>query len=546
VTDPHAAPPPRTVDLPAWQALRSHADAVRPRHLRDLFTTEPDRVDRLTVDADGLVVDFSKQRVTAATIDLLEQLANATGLVGGLAAQFAGAHVNTTEDRAALHMALRADAADRYEVDGVDVVPAVRAVRAAITTFAAEVRDGVRRGGTGRPFADVVNLGIGGSDLGPALVARALGDPTTTPRVHFVSNVDGAALAGVLAGCDPETTLLVVVSKTFTTVETMTNARSARAWLAAGLGEDAAGRHLVAVTAAPGAAGAFGVAADATFGFWDWVGGRFSLSSAVGLAAAIAIGPERFDDLLAGMRAMDHHARTAPLRRNAPLLAALLGVWTTSLLGATSWAVVPYAEDLASLPGWLQQLEMESNGKRVDRWGRPVGATTAPVVWGSTGTDGQHAYFQLLHQGTHLVPLDVVVVARARHRLAEHHEQLVANALAQTAALAFGRTAEEVAGDGVHADLVAHRTFPGNQPSTTILLDELSPFRLGQLLAHYEHRTAAVGHLLGIDSFDQWGVELGKVLAARLVDDVRTGTADVGHHDASTAALLRRLARRPD
>jgi glucose-6-phosphate isomerase len=543
VTTPEASVPPRTTDLPIWRELREHALEVGTRHLRELFAEDPGRVDRLTVELDGICIDFSKQRVTARTLELLEHLATTTGVVGSLAAQFTGGRVNTTENRAVLHTALRASADDEVTVDGSDVGPMIRAVRSTVRACAQAIRSGERVGATGLPITDVVNLGIGGSDLGPALVARALGDGDG-PRVHFVSNVDGAAVRRVLRSCDPATTLVVVVSKTFTTVETMTNARTVLSWLAAAIGDAAAHRHVVAVTAAPATAVAFGVAPEDIFEFWDWVGGRFSLSSAVGFAAAIAIGPDRFDELLEGMRVMDHHVRTAPLHQNAPVLAALLGVWNTAFLGATSWAVVPYAEDLELLPAWLQQLEMESNGKRVDRAGRPVGTTTAPIVWGSTGTDGQHAYFQLLHQGTHLVPLDVVVAARSDHGLAGHHDQLVANALAQTAALAFGRTAEEVAADGVATDLVAHRTFPGNQPSTTVLLDELTPFRLGQLLAYHEHRTAAAGYLLGIDSFDQWGVELGKVLAARLVDDVAAdATVDPARHDASTVALLDRIRR---
>ncbi len=540
---PGAPAAPRTVDLPVWRDLQEHAAEIRARHLRDLFAADPGRVERLTVDLDGITVDFSKQRVTTRTIDLLERLAEATDVVGALAAQFEGSRVNTTEGRAVLHTALRAGGEERVVLDGVDVVPAVRAVRASVRACARAVRSGERVGATGLPITDVVNLGIGGSDLGPALVARALADGRG-PRVHFVSNVDGAALGHVLEVCDPATTLVVVVSKTFTTIETMTNARTALGWLVAALGDAAARRQVVAVTAAPATAAAFGIAAEDILEFWEWVGGRFSLSSAVGLAAAIAIGPDRFDELLDGMRATDRHVRTSPLRRNAPVLAALIGLWNSALLGATSWAVVPYADDLALLPAWLQQLEMESNGKRVDRGGRPVDTPTAPIVWGSTGTDGQHAYFRLLHQGTHLVPLDVIVAARVGHGLTGHHDQLVANALAQTAALAFGRTAAEVAADGVTPDLVDHRTFPGKQPTTTVLLDELTPFRLGQLLAHHEHRTAVAGYLLGIDSFDQWGVELGKVLAARLVADVRPdASVDPARHDASTAALLDRIRR---
>jgi glucose-6-phosphate isomerase len=451
--------------------------------------------------------------------------------------------VNPTEGRAALHTALRAPRDARIEVDGHDVVPAVHAVLDAMRTFAAAVRDGSHRGATGERIRAVVHIGIGGSHLGPEMVTTALRpyiDPGLT--VRFVSNVDAADLQRALTGLDPASTLCIVASKTFTTAETMANARAVRGWLVDALGEAAVAQHVVALSSDPDAAAAFGVDPARTFGFWDWVGGRFSVSSAIGLPVMLAIGPDAFDELLAGMRAMDEHTVTAPLERNLAVLLALTDVWNADLEEMASRAVIPYASDLARFPAFLQQLEMESNGKSVTVDGRPVSVPTAPIVWGAPGTDAQHAFLQLLHQGTVVAPVDFVVVARAHTPLGDHQDVLVANAIAQAEALAIGRFAAEVAADGVAPDLVPHRVFAGDRPSTILMVDALTPSALGALIALHEHRVAAAGAIWEIDPFDQWGVELGKVLAGSILAEVRDG--EPGSHDPATAATISRYRAR--
>lgn len=492
--------------------------------LRDLFAQDPGRARRQVFTAGDLRVDLSKHLVDDEVWALLVDLARELHLEERRDAQLGGAIVNQTEGRAVAHTALRMPVTSRLVIDGEDVIPQVHQVLRRMSDAARRVRDGDWRGSSGRRLRTVVNLGIGGSDLGPSMAYEAL-RPFVLPGLEcrFVSNVDGADLAGALRGLDPAETLIVVSSKTFTTMETMTNARSARAWLIEALGADALGDHLMAVTTNIPAAIEFGVRPEAVFGFWDWVGGRFSLDSAIGLTLMIAIGPDSFAEFLAGMHLVDVHFATTPLERNVPVLMGLLGVWYTDMLGAHSRAVVPYAHDLRRFPPFLQQLEMESNGKSVRLDGSPVSAPTSPIVWGEPGTNGQHAFFQLLHQGTRLVPVDFIGFATSHSvishgvDLAEHHDLLLANMLAQSAALAFGRTAAEGAALGVAPHLIPHRTFPGNRPSTIILADDLNPSTLGQLVALYEHMVSVQGIVWGINSFDQWGVELGKELASSIV-----------------------------
>ncbi len=533
----------------AWQALADHAESFASVHLRDLFADDPDRADRLSIELDGLLIDASKTHLTRETRRLLLDLAETAGLGDAIRAMFSGARVNPTEDRPALHTALRAPADRTIETDGGDVVPAVHRVRERMRAFARQVRGGERTGATGEAFETVVNIGIGGSDLGPRMAARALAHRVDGPVPRFVSNVDGCDLDDTLRACDPATTLFVVCSKSFTTLETLTNARTARGWLTDALGGDAVADHFVAVSTNREGVAEFGIDADRMFGFWDWVGGRYSLPSAVGLPLMLAVGPDDFASLLAGQHAVDEHFRTAEAADNAPVLLGLLAVWYRSFLGAATRAVLPYSDRLALLPAYLQQLEMESNGKRVTRDGEPVADATGPVVWGQPGTDGQHAFFQLLHQGTELVPADLVGVcsppagpdgaAVGVDRLGHHHDLLVANLIAQSEALAFGRDAAEVRGAGVPEPLVPHRTFPGNRPTTTILLDELTPFRLGQLIALYEHSVLTQAVVWDINPFDQWGVELGKELAGTVTDELTADDPTPGAHDPSTAGLIR-------
>lgn len=532
--------------LPEWQTLEAHAASLADHDLRALFAADPQRADRMRVDAAGWHLDYAKQRVNSETMRLLVQLADARGWRDRVEATFAGQHVNVTEDRPVLHVALRMPQGSSLVVDGVDVVAPVHAVLDKMGTFARQVREGSWRGHTGERIRNVVNIGIGGSDLGPAMAydaLRAYADHAL--RFRFVSNVDGADLVDALEELEAEETLFIVSSKTFTTLETITNASSARRWLLDRLGGDddaAVARHFVAVSTNARQVAEFGIDPENMFEFWDWVGGRYSMWSAIGLSVMVAIGPEHFGELLAGAHEMDEHFRHAPLAENLPATMALLACWYRDFLGAQTHAVVPYAQALVRLPSYLQQLEMESNGKSVQLDGTPVDVPTGEIVWGTVGTNGQHAYFQLLHQGTTVVPIDFIGFVRPQpdHELDRHQDLLVANLLAQSEALAFGKTATEVAAEGVVAELVPHRTFPGNRPSSVLLADRLTPHALGALIAAYEHKVLTLGVLWGIDSFDQWGVELGKELAGRIVAELEADTEPSLAHDGSTNALIRR------
>jgi glucose-6-phosphate isomerase len=533
-----------TTSLPAWQALRAHADTLRGTHMRDWFEGPrgPLRAERFTAEACGLTLDYAKNRITDETLALLFTLAGQARVAERRDAMFGGEPVNTTEHRAALHIALRAYPEDGYRALGVPVGADVATVLAQIERFANAVRSGAWTGFDGRAITDVVNIGIGGSDLGPRMVCRALGDAQTTgPRMHFVANVDGSDLARTLSGLDAATTLVIVCSKTFTTLETMANACTARDWfLQQGVTRAGLARHFVAVSTNRDAVADFGIDPANMFPFWDWVGGRFSLWSAVGLSIAVAIGFERFRQLLDGARAMDLHFASAPPERNLPMILGLLDVWYRSVLGAGSRCVAPYCEPLELLPAFLQQLEMESNGKSVRLDGGALDAGSAAVVWGTTGTNGQHAYFQMMHQGSQLVPVDFIATLEPVSDLPGHHTKLLANCFAQGEALLRGRTADEVRAEGVRDEaLVPHLVFEGNRPSNTLLLQRLDPYHLGALLALSEHRTFMQGALWQINSFDQWGVELGKKLAAPIQRELE-GTAGAAAHDASTAALIRR------
>ncbi len=538
--------PSDVTQMAEWRALAEHHASGASLDLRRLFEQDPARFEKLSLSHDGILLDCSKNLVTGDTLRLLTALAQARGLPAAIERLFAGERVNTTEGRAALHVALRADRP--ITVDGRDVVADVRSVLQRMRHFCEGVRSGRLTGATGRAFSDVVNIGIGGSHLGPALVCYALdAHASGAPKLHFVSNVDGALLSRVLARLDPETTLFIVASKTFTTQETTVNALSAREWLATKLGSaESASRHFAAVTANREKAAAAGMLPDHIFEFWDWVGGRYSLWSAVGLPIALAVGMDRFEELLAGARAMDGHFRSTPLEYNMPVVLGLIEVWHVDFCGAGSRAVLPYDDRLALLPDYLQQLEMESNGKRVTLGGAAVGCPTAPVTWGGPGTNGQHAFFQLLHQGTQLVPADFIACCRPHHRLPRHHDILLANFFAQPQALMRGRSHEEVRRDmadrgapaGEIERLTAHRECPGNRPSTSILLDELTPRTLGALIALYEHKVFVESVVWGINAFDQWGVELGKQLADRILPELAGGAAPAGV-DASTAGLIR-------
>jgi glucose-6-phosphate isomerase len=529
---------------PEWHALAKHHEELGATHLRELFAADPDRARRYTVQVGDLHLDYSKHLVTDETLRLLRDLAAATGVAELRDAMFRGEKINVTEDRAVLHTALRAPQSADIEVDGVNVVPGVHHVLTRMGSFAHSVRTGKWVGSTGRRIKNVVNIGIGGSDLGPAMayeVLRAYTDRSLTFR--FVSNVDGADLHEAVHDLDPAETLFIVASKTFTTVETITNATSAREWLLNGLGgdESAVRFHFVAVSTNAAEVSKFGIDTDNMFEFWDWVGGRYSYPSAIGLSLMIAIGEEQFREMLAGFHLVDEHFSTAPPEANAPLLMGLLGVWYGQFFDAQAHAVLPYSHYLSKFTAYLQQLDMESNGKYVDRHGRPVSWQTGPVVWGTPGTNGQHAYYQLLHQGTKFIPADFIgfanPVADLKAGFAAQHDLLMANFFAQTQALAFGKTSEEVRAEGVPEEQVPHRTFRGNRPTTTILAKELTPSVLGQLVALYEHKVFVQGAIWDIDSFDQWGVELGKVLAKR-VEPALTEGAEVPGLDASTQALV--------
>jgi glucose-6-phosphate isomerase len=529
--------------LAEWQAVAAEARAVGPLHLRELFAVQPDRADVFSLEACGLFADFAKQRVTAASLAALVRLAQACGLPARIAAMFAGERINVTENRGVLHVALRAPRGTTILFDGRDVVPEVHEVLERMAAFCRRVRDGDWTGHTGRRIRTVVNIGIGGSDLGPVMACEALRHYATPALAcRFVSNVDGTDLAEAVRDLDPAETLFIVSSKTFTTQETLANARSARDWLVRGLGAEAAvAKHFVAVSTNAAEVAAFGIDTAAMFGFWDWVGGRYSMDSAIGLSTMLAIGPERFGELLAGFRAMDDHFRTAPLDKNLPVLHGLLAVWNGTFLGAHSLAVLPYDQYLRRFPAYLQQLTMESNGKRVTLAGETIAAyDTCPVVWGEPGTNGQHSFYQLIHQGTRLVPCDFIAFIRSLNPHGRHHDLLMSNVFAQAEALAFGKTAAEVRADGVPEWLVPHRTFPGNRPSTTILADELTPRLLGSLVALYEHSVFTQGVIWDVNPFDQWGVELGKVLANRIVPELESAAEPALGHDGSTNALIRR------
>lgn len=533
---------------PAWAALAARAAAEGDLHLRELFAADPARGEDLAIEAAGIYADHSKARITRAGLADLAALARAADVPGRARAMYAGERINTTEDRAVLHMALRAPRGEAIRVDGHDVVPDVHEVLDRVCDLAERVRDGRWTGVTGRRIRSVVNVGIGGSDLGPAMAVQALRDHADPGLdIRFVSNIDGDDVRDALDGLDPAETLVVVCSKTFTTLETLSNARAVRSWLVDGLGGDpaAVARHFVAVSTNAAEVSAFGIDTDNMLGFWDWVGGRYSVGSAIGTTLAIAIGAAGFRAFLGGMRAMDEHFLAAPVEANMPVVLGMLGIWHADFLGAASHAVLPYSRRLARFPAYLQQLDMESNGKSVTREGEPVGTDTGPVVWGEPGTNGQHAFYQLLHQGTRLVSADLIAVCRPAGLVADHQDLLMANLLAQAEALAFGRTAEEVAAEGVAPELVPHRTFPGNRPTTVLMVDELTPATLGALIALYEHRTFVQGVVWGVNSFDQWGVELGKALAARIVPELADPDAPLAH-DGSTDTLIRRYrARRP-
>jgi glucose-6-phosphate isomerase len=525
--------------MPEWRALRQHAAAMRRTGLRDLFAADPRRGGRFALEAEGVYLDYSRNPVTAETLRLLFKLARACALTREISGLFAAAKVNGTEDRPALHWALRDFSGRPVMVQGADIMPGIRCVREKMALAAGRLRSGGWAGHGGKPLTHIVNLGIGGSDLGPQMACLALRPFARQGlHVHFVSNLDPGHLAGTLRDLSPENTLFIIASKTFTTQETMANAAFARAWLLDHFADPAAvAYHFAAATASPQAALDWGVAAENIFEFWEWVGGRYSLASAVGLPLLLAIGPERFEELLRGAAAMDEHFRNAPLEANLPVLLALLGAWQVNFLDARTHAILPYDQDLSRFPAYLQQLDMESNGKNVARDGRKVTHRTGPVIWGEPGTNGQHAFFQLLHQGTQAVPCDLIGFCRSRDPFRDHHEQLLAHLIAQGQALAFGRTRSELAAENVPAPLRPFREFAGDRPSNTILAEELTPGVLGKLIAMYEHKVFVQGVIWDVNSFDQWGVELGKQLSRRILPKLK-GEADAADEDSSTRALI--------
>jgi glucose-6-phosphate isomerase len=538
---------PPLPDRPAWAALKAHHAEIARRHLRELFAEDPTRGERLTVEACGIHLDYSKNRITDETLNLLLELAEESGLRERIGAMFAGEKINVTEGRAVLHVALRAPKGDSIQVDGVNVVPAVHEVLDRMAEFATSVREGRWRGHTGQPIRNIVNIGIGGSDLGPVMAYEALRHYSERDLTfRFVSNVDGTDFAEATRDLDPAETLFIVSSKTFTTLETMTNAGTARDWILAALEDNSAiAKHFVAVSTNADAVSEFGIDVMHMFGFWDWVGGRYSMDSAIGLSTMIAIGPDAFGELLAGFHEMDEHFRTAPLAENLPVLLGLLTVWYTDFFAAQTQAVLPYDQYLKRFPAYLQQLTMESNGKHVTLDGTTVDYPTGPVYWGEPGTNGQHSFYQLIHQGTELIPVDFIGFARSLNPLpagagASHHDLLTANVFAQGEALAFGKTPDEVRAEGTQDWLVPHRVFEGNRPSNTLLLDRLTPHALGTLVALYEHSVFTQGTIWSVNSFDQWGVELGKVLAKKVAAELSAADAPELDHDSSTNALIRR------
>ena len=534
-------------EKPAWKALEQHYAQIRDVHLRQLFSDDPDRGKRMAVEAEGIYLDYSKNRLTDETLRLLVQLARECGLSERIEAMFRGERINTTENRAVLHVALRAPRDAVITVDGQNVVPLVHAVLDKMWAFAGRIRSGEWRGHTGRPIKNIVNIGIGGSDLGPVMAYEALrhySDRGLTFR--FVSNIDGTDFAEATHDLDPAETLFIVASKTFTTLETMTNAQSARAWCLAQLGDPAAvARHFVALSTNAKEVARFGIDTANMFEFWDWVGGRYSMDSAIGLSTMIAIGTA-FREMLFGFRAIDEHFRTAPLERNLPVLLGLLTVWNSDFFGCQTQAVLPYDQYLRRLPAYLQQLTMESNGKSVTLDGRSVDYETSPVYWGEPGTNGQHSFYQLIHQGTKLIPCDFIAPAQSLNPLGRHHDLLLANVFAQAEALAFGKTADEVRAEGTPEPLIPHRTFAGNRPSNTLLLERLTPEALGKLVALYEHSVFTQGIIWNVNPFDQWGVELGKVLAGRIAPELEASQPPPLLHDSSTNALIARYRQLRD
>jgi glucose-6-phosphate isomerase len=530
-------------ETPAWGALSVHFEEVKNRTLGELFSADPKRGERLNVETDGLFLDYSKNRITEQTVRLLLALADQTGLKGKIEAMFRGDKINVTEDRAVLHVALRAPADEKILVDGEDVVPAVQEVLNRMASFADRVRSGEWKGATGKRIRNVVNIGIGGSDLGPVMAYEALRHYSQRDLTfRFVSNVDGTDFAEAVHDLAPEETIFLVASKTFTTLETMTNAHTAREWLLAGVGRDqsAVAHHFVAISTNAKEVAKFGIDTANMFGFWDWVGGRYSMDSAIGLSTMIAIGPALFREMLAGFHSMDRHFRTAPFASNLPVLMGLLTVWYTDFFGSQTIAVLPYEQYLKRFPAYLQQLTMESNGKHVTVDGTRVEYQTGPVFWGEPGTNGQHSFYQLIHQGTRLIPCDFIAFAKTLNPLGRHHDILMANVFAQAEALAFGKTAEQVKAEGTPDWLVPHRVFDGNRPSNTLLAERLTPRVLGQLVALYEHSVFTQAAIWNIDAFDQWGVELGKVLATRILKEIEDQPDPSLSHDSSTNALIRR------
>ncbi len=536
----------RTAKRSAWAALQSHYKKLAKLHLRQLFADDPTRGERMSVEAAGLYLDYSKNRVTDETLKLLLKLAGEAGLKARIEQMFAGDKINVTEKRAVLHTALRAPNNAMILVDGKNVVPEVHAVLDRMADFSGRVRSGEWKGHTGKPIRNVINIGIGGSDLGPVMAYEALRHYSQRSMTfRFVSNVDGTDFAEAVLGLDPAETLFIVSSKTFTTLETMTNAQTARSWSLAGLGGDekSVAKHFVAVSTNAAEVSKFGIDTVNMFGFWDWVGGRYSMDSAIGLSTMIAIGPENFRAMLAGFRQMDEHFRTTPFEANLPVLMGLLALWNNDFIGAETVAVLPYEQYLKRFPAYLQQLTMESNGKHVTIEGAAVTHATGPVYWGEPGTNGQHSFYQLIHQGTRIIPCDFIAFVKPLNPLGRHHDMLLANVFAQAEALAFGKTPEEVKAEGTPDWLVPHRVFEGNRPSNTILAESLTPETLGKLVALYEHLVFTQGVIWSIDSFDQWGVELGKVLAQRIIPELESHTEPVLKHDSSTNTLIRRYRK---
>jgi glucose-6-phosphate isomerase len=533
-------------EQPAWKALQAHAQEMKARTLRELFAADAARGERLTAEAAGIFLDYSKNRVTDETLRLLVRLAEDCGLRAKIDAMFRGDKINITEDRAVLHVALRAPKGEKIFVDGEDVVPGVHAVLEKMAGFADRVRSGAWKGHTGKRIRKVINIGIGGSDLGPVMAYEALKHYSQRDLTfRFVSNVDGTDFAEAVRDLKAEETLFLVASKTFTTLETMTNAHTAREWSLAGLGgdESAVAKHFVAISTNAKEVAKFGIDTTNMFGFWDWVGGRYSMDSAIGLSTMIAIGPENFGAMLAGFHAMDEHFRSAPFAQNLPVLLGLLTVWYTDFFDAQTVAILPYEQYLKRFPAYLQQLTMESNGKHVTLAGTHVNYDTSPVYWGEPGTNGQHSFYQLIHQGTRLIPCDFIGFAKALNPLGRHHDMLMANVFAQAEALAFGKTAEQVRAEGVAETLVPHKVFEGNRPSNVILAEVLTPEVLGKLVALYEHSVFTQGAVWNIDSFDQWGVELGKVLATKILGELEAASEPAMTHDSSTTSLIRRYRK---